>query len=359
MALTANQWFTLKDATAADALYKPGTVGLVDVIVNVAPELDKIPGRIIPGLSYEATVLKALGSNLAFRKFNSGVPYSAPSLDLVRFNTFPLDCQFAIDEGLIRAGEANGTSMAETMAIHASAGIRQEALSLGRQIYQGSLNDPNGPPGFADFLFTQRTQVDSRTGLKIDQAVDAGGTTAGQCEIVWFVKSGPQGVHWLFGNGSAVRLGPWVRLPGQVSPDSTSAQARYNTQWKNNLFGFIGTSMAQVHAIGAITNVNSVQTGTTNGVPTYQAPLTDALTGILWGKWPIGMKPDLCFATQKAIVSLQMHRTVTLFANNPEAMHSTAAMATLAEFPTHLPLCGGIPIIPTDSIVPGNQYILN
>ena len=346
---------TLKDATALNALYRPGSVGLVDVIVNVAPELDIIPGRIIPGTSYEASILTAIGSNLAFRGVNSGVPFSAPSIDEKRFNTFPLDCQFSIDEALIIKGESGGTTMSETMAAHTSAGVRQKALALGRQIYLGSLNDPKGPPGLADFLFTQRTQVDSRTGLKINQVVDAGGTTAGACQTVWFIKAGPQGVHWLFGNGSGVQMGPWMRLPGQPSPDSTTTSPRYQTAWKNNLFGYVGTSMAQIHAVGAIINVD-----VTNGTTTANGLWDDKLVAKLYSLFPIGLKPDLAICTQSAAYGLQLQRTVTNFVDGSGAAREwTGSSAVVSNFPTHLPTCGNIPLHVSDSIVPGNQYILN
>ena len=346
---------TLKDATALNALYRPGSVGLVDVIVNVAPELDIIPGRIIPGTSYEASILTAIGSNLAFRGVNSGVPFSAPSIDEKRFNTFPLDCQFSIDEALIIKGESGGTTMSETMAAHTSAGVRQKALALGRQIYLGSLNDPKGPPGLADFLFTQRTQVDSRTGLKINQVVDAGGTTAGACQTVWFIKAGPQGIHWLFGNDSGVQMGPWMRLPGQPSPDSTTTSPRYQTAWKNNLFGYVGTSMAQIHAVGAIINVD-----VTNGTTTANGLWDDKLVAKLYSLFPIGLKPDLAICTQSAAYGLQLQRTVTNFVDGSGAARDwTGSSAVVANFPTHLPTCGNIPLHVSDSIVPGNQYILN
>jgi hypothetical protein len=351
--MAGNQFITLKDATALNALNDPGTVGLVDNIVNVAPEVDRIPGRIIPGTSYEATVLTAIGSNLAFRGANSGVPFSAPSLDEKRFNSFPLDCQFSIDEALLIKGKSNGETPAQIFAAHASAGVRQKALSLGRQIYLGSLNDPKGPPGLADFMFTQRTQVDSRTGLKINQAVDAGGTSPGNCQTIWFVKTGPQGVHWLFGNGTGVMMGPWVRLPGQASPDSTLANPRYQTAWKNNLFGYVGSSMAQVHAVGAIINVDVV-----NGTTTSNGLWNDNLVAQLWALFPIELKPDLAFCTQNAAFMLQKQRTVTNFVSGPDRMF-TGAIAPIADFPTRLPTAGNIPLIITDSIVPANQYILN
>ena len=351
----ANQFLTLKDATALNRLNDPGTVGLVDNIVNVAPEIDLIPGRIIPGTSYEASILTAVGNNLAFRGANSGVPMSAPSIDEKRFNTFPLDCQFSVDEAILIKGRTNGDTPAQIFAAHASAGLRQKALKLGKQFYQGSLNDPKGPPGMADFLFTQRTQVDSRTGLKINQVVDAGGTTQGACQTIWFLKTGPQGVHWMFGNGTGVLMGPWVRLPGQPSPDSTGANPLYQTAWKNNLFGYVGTSMAQVHALGAIINVD-----VTNGTSTTNGLWDDKLVAKLYSLFPIGLKPDIALCTQTAAYGLQLQRSVTNFVDGSGGNRSwTGSSAVIADFPTRLPTCGNIPIHVTDSITLGNQYILN
>ena len=69
----------------------------------------------------------------------------------------------------------------------ATGAMRAKALIIGRQFYQGTLNDAKGHPGLIDFLVTARTMVDSRTGAKIDQTVEANGTTA-YCENVWFIR---------------------------------------------------------------------------------------------------------------------------------------------------------------------------
>src|ERR1035441_2671078 len=119
----ANQYLTLKDATALLSLTMPGTVGLVDNIVNVAPELDKVLGRVIPGISYEATILTALGSNGGFRRINSGRPLSAPSIDEKLFNTFPWDCQFSVDEALLLKKAGMGETPASVFTTFATSEI--------------------------------------------------------------------------------------------------------------------------------------------------------------------------------------------------------------------------------------------
>lgn len=347
-----NQFLTLKDITAMDRLASPASVGLVDNIVNVAPELDKVMGRPIPGISYEAAILTAIGSNGSFRAINSGVQLSAPSLDIKRFNCFPFDVQFRVDEAILAARETQGDSPAMVFETFATAGVRQKALFCGRQFYTGSLNDPDGPPGLIDFLTTARTQVDSRTGKKIDQVIDAGGTTAGSCETIWFIKVGPQGVHWLFGNGRGIQMNTWV--PQQVgSVDSTTATPLYQRAWVNNLFGFLGTSMANYHAVGAITNVDVV-----NGTTTSNGLWDDKLVSKLFAKFPITEKPDFAFCTQNAASILQQARTVTNFVSGSDRGWTTGS-APLADFPTNLPTMGGIPLIVTDSISPANQTILS
>lgn len=348
-----NQFLTIKDVVALDRLTDPASVGLVDNIVNVVPELDVILGRPIPGISYEATILTALGSNGGFRKINSGRPFSAMSIDEKRFNCFPWDCPFSVDEALLIKKAAAGEAPAEVLETFATSGARQKALELGKQFYTGSLNDPLGPPGLIDFLTTQRTQVDSRTGLKIDQVIDAGGTIANQCEIIWFIKQGPQGVHWLFGNGRGIIMNPWVRLPGVQSPDSTAAALLYQTAWRSNMFGYIGTSMANYHAVGAIINVD-----VTSGTTTANGLWNDATVAKLFAKWPISLKPDMALCTQNAASMLQQQRSVTNFVNGG-GREWTKGSAPIADFPTTLPTMGNIPLIVTDSITTGNQTVLS
>lgn len=348
-----NQYITLKDITAAYGTDE--AVGLVDNIINVAPELDRVMGRPIEGVSDRALIMTSIGSNAAFRKVGGGVQLSAPSFDRKRFNCMPWDCQMEVGEDLLieMKGSQSPSMIFERMS---TAAMRQKALRIGKQFYLGSANDPNGPMGLIDFLAIQRTQPDSRTGKKIDQVVDAGGTAAGACEIIWFIKQGPQGVHWLFGNGRGIIQNPWLRqrIPGL---DSTANVPTYRTGWVSNTFGYIGTSMFNYHAVGAIINVNATAT-TANGVTTYANPLTDQQIATMWAKFPIPEKPDLAFCTQNAAASLQLQRTVTNFVNG-SGREWTDGAAPIANFPTSLPTAGNIPLIVTDSISPSNQVILN
>ena len=346
--MPTNQFLTLKDITAAEGASP--VVGLVDNIVNVAPELDRVLGRPIPGISEKSLILTALGSNAAFRKVGGGVALSAPSFDRKRFGCMPWDCQMEVPEDiLIELKDSQTPNM--IFERFAYAAMRQKALKIGKQFYLGSANDPNGPMGLIDFLALQRTQVDTRTGNKIDQVIDAGGTVAGSCETIWFVKVGPADVCWLFGNGRGITMNPWMRQR-TAGLDSTANNPTYRTAWLANTFGYIGTSFCNYHAVGAIINVDVV-----NGTTTANGLWNDNLVAQLYAKWPITEAADLCFCTKKAAAMLQQQRAVTNFVNGSREW--TKESAPIANFPTNLPTFNNIPIVVTDSITPANQIILN
>ena len=342
----SDQYLTLKDITAWDNT--DDVVGLVENIINVAPELDVVMGRPIKGISYRARVRTAIAANAAFRKANSGVSLSASSYDRKRFNCFPFDVQMRIDEAELIEGQSEGDLPGKIITEETVGAMRAKALVVGKQFYQGTLNDPLGCPGLIDFLTTARTQVDSRTGKKIDQTIDAGGTTVGACEIIWFIKQGPQGVHWLFGNGKGITMNPpmWQ----QVTAADNSGK---NRSLCFNLFGYLGTSMANYHAVGAIINVD-----VTNGTTTANGLWDDKSVAKLWAKFPITEKPDMCLCTQNAAAALQQQRAVTNFAQNGENS-GTGRIAPIGLFPTNLPTAGNIPIVVTDSIQLGNQTVLS
>ena len=343
----ADTFLTLKDLTAARGT--DVAVGVVDNIINVAPELDVLLGRPINGIEFKALIRTAIVNSAAFRKVNSGVPLGASSYDRKRWNCFLFDIQLRIDQALVEAEENENLTAADFMSQEIVSSMRAKALYLGKQIYQGTLNDPLGFPGMIDFFTTARTQVDSRTGKKIDQYVEGGATTAGACQNVWFVKMGPQGYHLIYGKGSGIRANPWF-LQQVVSPDNAGKQIAFCS----NVYGWIGAAMPQYHAIGMIGNINPTQT-VAAGAVTYANPLTDALVTALFPKFPIGLKPDLCFMTQFAAASLQNSRAVTNFVSSADRGF-TKGIAPTADFPTHLPTMGNIPIVITDSIANGNQF---
>jgi hypothetical protein len=353
--MAINQFLTLKDITAQTGTSE--VVGLVDNIVNVAPELDRVLGRPIKGISEKSLILTALGSNGAFRKIGGGVALSAPSFDRKRFSCMPWEAQMEVPQDLL-------IEMAESMTPNqiftrqAYAVMRQKAIKIGKQFYAGSSYDPNGPMGCIDFLALQRTQVDSRTGLKIDQVIDCGGTSS-TCETIWFIKMGPADICWLFGNGRGITMEPWFKQR-TAGVDSTANNPTYRMAWLSNMFGYVGTSFANYHAIGALINVDTVN-GTVapvNGVG-GNGLWNDNVVADLYAKWPISESADMASCTKKAATMLQKTRPVTNFVTGGDGRGYTSSSAPIADFPTKLPTFNNIPLIVTDSITPGGQIILN
>jgi hypothetical protein len=78
----------------------------------------------------------------------------------------------------------------------------------------------------------------------------------------------------------------------------------------------------------------------------------------LYAKWPITASATIALCTKKAAAMLQRTRAVTNFVSGP-GREFTTGIAPLGDFPTSRPTFNGIPLVVTDSIVPGNQVVLN
>ncbi len=318
----ADQLLSLLDITA-----RRGTdqaVGLVEEVTTYAPELEKIMGRPIPGTSYNARVRSAYTTKAAFRKANQGVDIGSSTYEQKRFETFFFDAELEVDEAAARAEEQQGDSLASLQADEAIGAMRAKAILFGQQFYRGTAVDANGFPGMIDFLNTQLNTPDPRNpGNNMNQVVDAQGSGTG--ERVWFVWMHQQGVHFLFGGNQGIDIKPW-----NLQQVLDSSSKKYMA-WVSNLTGFIGLSCAHAAAVGCVKNITSAN------------PWTDALSAKLLALFPVGVRPNLIFATPRARSYLQQSRTVTLFGEGGSRPNQPA----IAPIPTEY---DGIPIIPTDSI---------
>ncbi len=157
-------------------------------------------------------------------------------------------------------------------------------------------------------------------------------------------------------------MNPWMRQRTN-GVNSTANNPNYRTAWLANTFGFIGTSFANYHAVGALLNVDVVNgtTAPTNGVG-GNGLVTDNVIADLYSLWPITEVADLAFCSKKAATMLQKTRSITNFVTGDGANEGrswTGSVAPIANFPTTLPTFNNIPLIVTDSIQPANQIILN
>jgi hypothetical protein len=335
----ADQFLTLLDL--ANRRGTDTAVGLVEEVVTVAPEFEKVMGRPIKGISYHARVRTAYSAKVAFRSANEGVEIGSSKYARKEFKCFFFDGQMQVDEADVKAANQENDSSGELLADEASGEMRAKAIAFGTQFYQGTLNDPKGCIGLAD-LMTSHTSIFSSDKKNL-QVIDAAGSTAGACECVWYIWMHPQGVHLLFGNEQGIDMAPWQR---QQVKDSNN---RAFTAWVSNLSGYIGVSGAHNRAVGVIKNLDL----TIDGNGAFTKPWTDAYDLALYGRFPVGIKPNLCFASRAAVTSLQRSRAVTIMANlGIKTADVKGSTSQYAQRPTET--ASGVPIIETDSILAGN-----
>lgn len=330
----------------ADLAARRGTdkeIGLVQQIINWAPEITTIMGRTIPGTFCTAKVQIGIATGGAFRPVNAAVLPSAGSYEKRRFNTFFFDAQLEVDEAELLAAEEEGDSLGDLQADEVAGALQNKAILFSKQFYGISasgnnvtLPDPNGFPCLLNLFYMfnggdgKGGVIDSRTGLDIINWVDANvGSNNPACEIVWYVWVHPQGVHFLFGGDQTIDVKPWVWQYGNVPGGAAGARRRASF---SNISGWIGLACAHPWAVAAIVNIDA----------THQ--WTDKMSSQLHALLPMGIKPTHCFATKRAIAGLQQQRTVTLFGQGQ----------TRPDQPTYAPLptvdIEGVPIIPTDGI---------
>ena len=316
--------------TALDLAARRGTdkeIGLIQQVINWAPEINLIMGRAIPGTYTEAKVQVGITQGGAFRPYNSGVIPGASSYERRRFNAYFFDSQLEVDEAELIAANQIGDSLGDLQADEVAAALQDKAIKFSQQFYAGLGLNAAGFPGLKDLLSIYAKVIDTRTGKGIVNFVDAGGAGPAT-ECVWYVWVHPQAVHFLFGGNKVIDVNPWV---WQYVQDAVNVKLRRRAS-VSNVSGFIGLSCAHPWGVACIKNINAAK------------PWTDALSATLHSLLPAGITPTHCFATKRARAGLQAGRTVTLFGSGKVAPE-TATVAPIPQVDV-----AGIPIHVTDGI---------
>jgi hypothetical protein len=316
------QILTLMDLAARRGNDKE--IGLVQQIINYAPEITTVAGRTIPGTFTEAKIQIAIPEGGAFPGNNGSVSVSAGSYEKRRFNAFFFDSQLEIRESELIGAEQQGDSLGDLQADEVAGALQDKAIKFSQQFYAGLGLNANGFPGLIDLLNIYSKVKDSRTGQPIVNVVNAGGAGPAT-ECIWYVWVHPQAVQFLFGGNKTLDVNPWQwqYLGG--------SNARYRAM-VSNISGFIGLACAHPWGVMCIKNVNAAN------------PWSDKLSAQLHALMPAGIVPTHCFATKRARATLQQTRTVTLFGQagvKPD-------QATIAPIPTVD--IQGVPIYVTDGI---------
>jgi hypothetical protein len=314
----ANQFITLLDATRLADKIGVAT-GVVEEITTYAPEVDVIKGQPITGTSYSTLVRATLPGSPTFRTANAGTETVASTYSERTFGCYFADAQLQIDEAVLKKADQNPNMGRATLkAMEVSGVMRQKMIAFGRQVFNGVTYNADGFPGLRDF-------VDS------SMVVDATGTSTSY--TAYFIWNDPMGVQFIFGNQEGMVWNDW-----SLQQVQDSAGKKYMAEVAN-LSGYLGISCMNKYAIGTIKNLTSSK------------PLTDDLGAQLLAKFPIGMKPNICFIERNSRYWLQKSRTPTSITNRIRGQ--TDGGDVIAPLPDQI---AGVPIVTTDSIVSETAY---
>lgn len=310
----ADSFLTLLDATRlAD---KTGVAtGVVETVETYAPEVEVIKGEPITGTSYSTLVRGTLPGSPTFRAANAGTETLSSSYSERTFGCFFCDAQLEIDEAILRKADQNANmGRAKLKAMEVQGVVRSKMIAFGRQFYNGTTYNADGFPGLRDFLDTTNMVVDA-----------TGSSTSYTAYFVW---NDPMGIQFIFGNQQGLTWNDWMlqRITG--------SDGKHHMAEVANLSGYIGSSCMHPKSVGVIKNL------------TASKPLTDALGAQMLSKFPIGMKPNLCFIERNSAYWLQNSRSNTSITNRGRAASDGGDV--WAPQPTSI---AGVPIVVTDSIV--------
>jgi len=302
----ANKYLTLLDLAKRQG--GSAVVGLIEENTDAAPEFTRVPVRTINGTTYKTNIRKELPA-VQFRKANEGVETSKSEYAQDIVQTFIIDSQLEVDTAVVEADE-EGMGMAGILADEASGVMRSLMLYIGSQFYYGTDQDEDGFQGLESFVHE-------------DLVLDAEGTTSSTGSSVYGVRFGRQGVNFVAGKKSSMKLGRWNQQ--QITRNNKKLTALVN-----NLQGWLGLAHGHEKSVGRIYNLTE-DTG---------KGMTDDLAATLLAKFPVGMKPEVFFMTPRSLEQLRKSR---------QAIGSASyAQGAVAPRPTEM---HGIPIMETDSLV--------
>jgi len=305
-------------------------VGIIEEVGNVAPEVMAIPARTIRGTSYKISS-RLTNPGVGFRNANEGWTLGASTYFSRNIETKIFGGAIQCDKAVANAYEDG----AEKWKSLEAAGVAQQAMiELGQQTFQGTATDAKGFPGLKQ-IHEELNTLRVAAGLT-EIEVDAAGTSAGTSSSVYMIRTGDQGVQYIYGAGEGFTLGEWREQ--QVTASSLTYDA-----YVNSLTAWAGLQVGSIHSVGRIWDL----TEDTN------CKLTDAFLWQLFHKFPIGQKPNMVLMSRRSSQQLQISRTVTINASG-----STRAGNNVENIPAPATDWNGLPIIVTDSI-PDNDALNN
>lgn len=290
------------------------SVGLIESVTTVAPELATIPGRVIEGTSYKTLDRNALPAT-GFTNANEGVTAGKSGFAVKLVECFIFRGAVNADKAVADAWDG-GRGVYQ--ALEASGVARSAGIELGKQVWYGSAEDSKGFPGARELVTSAQT-------------FDATGSTADTGSSVYGLKFGPQYVQMIYGGNQTLSLAPFREQ--SVFDGNGGQYAAYVSE----LTAWVGLQAVHPNAIGRIKNLTA-QEG---------KGLTDAVIANWLALFPVGFMPDAIFMNRRSRLQLQLSRSVVLQGNGQRGGVGSA-MGLTAPLPTE---AFGIPIVVTDNIL--------
>ena len=262
------------------------TVGLVEEVIRVSPEVDNGYARTIKGLNFRARVRTALPT-VGFRGVNQGSKPSASTFENRLYEAFLMNPKWFCDKADADAYEDGAPAY---IAMEGVGMMEASMLTLSKQFYYGATGaDTMGFPGVSDV-------VDPNMAI----SAEATGTSAAACSSVWAVRWGIRDVSWLWGNNGQLLLSPVVEIPNFQDPNDAT---KYFTAYHQEILSRPGLQVASKWSCARLYNVGkNTDTGKT---------LTDKLLGQLKSLFPPQSPPHAYLMTVRSREQLRSSRTAT------------------------------------------------
>lgn len=303
---------TLRDIAALQGRDK--VVGILDEVLGSYPEVQVLPGRTIAGTTFKVTMRKNNPTG-SFRKANSGVTPGAADYYEKLVQAFIYENPIVVDA---RVAEANEDGAEDYLAARSEEHVAGALEGLAEQFYYGA--DSEDELGFPGLKTLASLEVNA-TG-----ANDTGATT------VYLIRTGNDGVQFLFGNGTGLDVPEFGTQAFTLADGSVLPKALVSPMGM-----WVGLQAVHPASIVKITNIN---TAAGKG-------FTDALVQQALEKMPAGFRNDKSklriLANGRSVGQLQTSRTAV-----SQVAYKSGAVA---DRPTE---SHGISIIETDSIKIGS-----
>lgn len=295
--------------------------GIIEEASKAVPEVSGIhpttrqalPGvgdaRTIQGLNYKTLVRTSLPS-VDFRNANEGQTGSQSTWATRLVECFTMNPRWYVDRAVADRSEDGPAMM---LADEAAGQLEAVLQKIGKQFYYGSVSGNGGStkgfPGLID-IYDSTNMV-----------VDAGGTTASTGSSVWAVKFGPQHVRWVYGANGSME-------PTEVEfRDIDDADGNPFTAYFQEMFLYPGLQVGQPGR--SIARIKKLTADSGKG-------LTDARLSALMALFPVGVRPDAIFLSNRSLYQLRDSRTAT----SEDGREAPLPMTY-----------DGVPLVPTDSIL--------